>query len=90
MPKPNTAKSVRQSNRAAQVPGWELAPVADLKPAARRTRSHPKYKRQTLERSIAEQGLLDPITTGQDKAKRLTLIVCFARLRLRNGRGFCS
>lgn len=62
MPKPNTAKSVRQSNRAAQVPGWELAPVADLKPAARRTRSHPKYKRQTLERSIAEQGLLDPIT----------------------------
>ncbi|MGB3739348.1 MAG: ParB/Srx family N-terminal domain-containing protein [Pontixanthobacter sp.] len=64
MPKSNTTKTVRQSNRAAQVSGWELTPIADLKPAARRTRLHPKHKRQTLERSIAEQGLHDPITVS--------------------------
>ncbi len=52
------------SNRAAAAGEWELVPTADLKQAARRTRTHNGKKRQTLESSIRTYGMLDPITVN--------------------------
>jgi DNA modification methylase len=50
------------SNRAAAVGEWELVASATLKPAVRRTRTHSGKKRQLVEASIREYGILDPIT----------------------------
>jgi ParB-like chromosome segregation protein Spo0J len=50
------------SNRASAVGEWELMPLARLTPAVRRTRTHSGKKRQIVEASIREYGILDPIT----------------------------
>lgn len=55
----------RVSNRAAIHPLTELVLLDSLQPAARLTRSHPAHKRRVLEKSIREQGLLDPITINR-------------------------
>jgi DNA modification methylase len=56
------AKSSFGSNRFAATGDWDLVPIGALTPAARRTRTHSGRKRQTLEASIREYGMLDPIT----------------------------
>lgn len=50
------------SNRASAVGCWEEIAVAKLRPAARLSRKHSGAKRRSLEASISEYGLLDPIT----------------------------
>ena len=50
------------SNRAAAIGEWDQVELAALKPAVRRTRTHPSHKQRTLEASIREHGLLDPVT----------------------------
>ena len=50
------------SNRASAVGHWDMVAIADLTPAARRTRTHSGKKRETLEASIREYGILDPLT----------------------------
>ncbi len=52
------------SNRAAAHGQWELAATHALQSAARRTRSHPGWKREKLEASIREFGILDPLTVS--------------------------
>lgn len=58
---PKLANSLR-SNRIAAVGRWEQVSVGTLKEAKRRVRSHPGWKRQKLEESIQQYGILDPIT----------------------------
>jgi hypothetical protein len=50
------------SNRSSASCAWEEVEVDSLRPAVRRTRTHPAGKRRTLEDSIREYGILDPIT----------------------------
>ena len=59
----NSIKSYK-SNRATAVGRWEEVAVGLLRPAARRTRSHPTGKKRTLEGSIREHGILDPVTVN--------------------------
>ena len=54
--------SVPGSNRSSAVGEWDQVDVAALRPAVRRTRSHPAAKRRTLEASVREYGILDPVT----------------------------
>lgn len=58
---PKLANSLR-SNRVAAVGRWEQISVGALQAAKRRVRSHPGWKRQKLEESIRQYGILDPIT----------------------------
>ena len=55
-------KSEHGSNRVSAVGEWELVPLASLAPAVRRIRTHGGRKRQIVEASIRENGMLDPIT----------------------------
>ncbi|WP_082463757.1 site-specific DNA-methyltransferase [Sphingomonas sp. Leaf17] len=57
-------KSIFGSNKAAAAGQWEMVAVATLTPAMRRTRTHSGKKRQLLETSIREYGMLDPITVN--------------------------
>lgn len=50
------------SNRSTLVGKWEEVATGSLRPAARRTRSHPGHKRKLLEASILQHGILDPLT----------------------------
>lgn len=50
------------SNRAAAVGQWDQVEVAALQPAVRLTRTHARTKRRTVEASIREYGILDPVT----------------------------
>jgi DNA modification methylase len=59
----NSSKTYR-SNRATAVGHWEEVAVTLLRPAARRTRSHPSGKKRALEASIREHGVLDPVTVN--------------------------
>lgn len=59
---PRLSSSVHRSNRASVMGKWEELNVELLCPAARQTRSHPGWKRQKLEASIIEYGILDPLT----------------------------
>ena len=58
-----TRKTARTgSNRSSASCAWEEIEVASLHPATRRTRTHPGSKRRSLEGSIREYGILDPVT----------------------------
>jgi hypothetical protein len=57
-------RSEHGSNRAAAVGEWELVASGTLRPAERRTRTHSGKKRQLVETSIREYGILDPITVN--------------------------
>jgi len=50
-----------KSNRAMSIGRWEEVAVGELKPAARKLRTHPSGKKRSLEASIHEYGILNPI-----------------------------
>ena len=54
------------SNRSSAVGDWDQVPVDLLKPAARRIRSHGASKRRSVEASIREWGILDPVTINSE------------------------
>jgi DNA modification methylase len=50
------------SNRCSAVGRWEQVEVSALRSAERLTRKHPGAKRRSVEASIREYGILDPVT----------------------------
>lgn len=62
-----SAKGGSGSNRMSAVGRWIMVPVDELKPAHRRVRKHPGWKRQAMKRSVDGQGILDPLITNSAK-----------------------
>jgi DNA methylase/ParB-like nuclease domain len=63
---PKSLAHSRNSNRLAAICQWEQVALANLAPALRRVRSHPSYKRRSLEASIVEYGILNPIAINSN------------------------
>lgn len=59
---PKSEPKVENSNRSTFIVRSREIATEALKPAARRTRSHPGFKRKALTSSISQFGILDPIT----------------------------
>lgn len=61
---PKSIITSRKSNRLSVICRWEEVPISELKPAARRVRSHPEFKRRAVHASIVEYGILNPIAVN--------------------------